>query len=527
MAFFKKWFSEQNLFFLVLLIDCALVCSIPFYPTMDGPSHLYNATLLKNMLSGNAEIQQYFAVNSTPVPNWLSTAVLALLNSCLPAWCSEKLFIIGYIIGLSVSFRLLVKQLAPHHNGLSILIVPFAHSLLFQSGFYNYCCSFIFLFLLLYYWLKNQATPSIRFYIIVFCLLSLTYFSAILTYLLAGCMLGIFAIQFQLAKYYGNNSSILLKNILRRFGVLLLIALPTLLCSFLFFQSTHYIPSGEQYPLTTLAKWLTDIRCIIVFDYNGEKNITRMFLLLLGAITFTSIFTRFKQYQSVKKNLLEHTDILLLPIGLVFCLFLVVPDGWSAGMMSARFCLLFFLLLVVWIAAQKTPQPFTMVVIAFTTLIHLGLILKRHNGNIRKLNAKAETIYQSAKYIDTNSIVLPIYLADRWSETHFSNYLGIDKPLILLENYEASVGWFPIVWNTTQMPHIQLCGLDSISEMSWISNKAAHNIRQIEYVYVYGGIEHFTAENWPKLKKLTDENFNLLYTSPDNYVAIYRTKNTP
>ena len=48
--------------------------------------------------------------------------------------------------------------------------------------------------------------------------------------------------------------------------------------------------------------------------------------------------------------------------------------------------------------------------------------------------------------ISPNSILLPVRTSDYWLDSHFSNYLGISKPVLILENYEASTGYFPIIY---------------------------------------------------------------------------------
>ena len=120
-----------------------------------------------------------------------------------------------------------------------------------------------------------------------------------------------------------------------------------------------------------------------------------------------------------------------------------------------------------------------------------------------------------------NSVVLPVNMSDNWLELHFSNYLGVDKPLVILENYEASVGWFPVKWDTERLPRLQAAGTDQIQGLSWLSNLSAGQTRQIDYIFVYGNINKLEADQWFQLREVLNVGYKLVFTSADKYVALY------
>ncbi|MEM0354946.1 MAG: hypothetical protein QXW79_05185 [Thermoplasmata archaeon] len=143
------------------------------------------------------------------------------------------------------------------------------------------------------------------------------------------------------------------------------------------------------------------------------------------------------------------------------------------------------------------------------------------NGTIKNLNTNAITINKADEYISDNSIVLPVNLSDNWLEPHFSNYLGVDKPLIILENYEASVGWFPIKWNSYNFPNIVLGNKNSISGIQWINNIKSKTKRQIDYILLYGIQSKIDEPKWSELKEQLSTGFKLKYKSENNYVMLY------
>jgi hypothetical protein len=109
---FLSLLNEKYLFFSVLLINMVSICSLKFLPSMDGPAHLYNSNILMNLLTDNTgSLNDFYSINSFLIPNWLSHFLLAVFRIFLPAWLAEKLLLLIYITGLSLSFRLLLKQL--------------------------------------------------------------------------------------------------------------------------------------------------------------------------------------------------------------------------------------------------------------------------------------------------------------------------------------------------------------------------------------------------------------------------------
>lgn len=524
MSLHKKLISERNIFILILVINCVFILAVRFYPSMDGPCHLYNSNLITHLIKGSQDgINNYFILNHAPIPNWISYFILSFFNSFLPAWGAEKILLIAYLIGLAVSFRLLIKQLCPENIGLSILILPFAYSFLFHLGFYNYSISFIFMFLTLYYWLKYQSDTSLKKYMLLFTLITLTYFSAILTFFFLGLTLGLFVLAFSINNYLnGNSLKKEAKAIIRELILLLIISSPALIFSAIFIGSTTYSTSGHRYSYGELITWVNDVRSIIVYNYTEERVITEQIMHIMIALVSVSLFLRFHKTGTLfSSRIYRRSDILLIPIALAFCFLFIIPDGSNAGMMSDRFCLMFFMLLVLWTVAQRLPPKVVTVFIAFIIVIHLGLLTKHHFGTIVKLSKDAETIYYSSGYIKENSVVLPVNMTDNWLEPHFSNYLGVDKPMIILENYEAQVGWFPVRWNTREMPRIKLCENDGINGIQWDSNINSTTIKQIDYVFLFGNTNKINDESWTELKIVLDQNFTLSYTTEDNYAAVY------
>jgi hypothetical protein len=268
-----------------------------------------------------------------------------------------------------------------------------------------------------------------------------------------------------------------------------------------------------------LIKWINDVRSLIVYYYNDDEIITEQFLhilILLLGLSFVNTDTNAKL-----KNRLSNVrqTIAYLPLLLSLMLFFLMPNESSAGMMSDRLCLMFFMLLIILVLTQPISSKIQSVFSIVIILLHLNL-LNNHSKVIKNLNNDAISVNESAKYIEENKIVLPVNLSDNWLQVHFSNYLGADKPIVILENYEVEVGWFPIQWNPGG-PNILLENKQKVNGFSWHQNNNT-NIRQIDYIFYYGNMSKREGDNYKELNEIVASGFKLEYESENKFVQLYK-----
>src|SRR5205823_5187367 len=125
--------TVRRLYVALSIASLAPIWSAHYLPTVDGPSHLYNAWILKKLLTSNSGvIAQWYVINWRPHPNWISHAALALLMTIVPALIAEKLLVSGIVL----LFEYAMWRVA---GPLAFMTFPFAYSLFLQMGFYNFC----------------------------------------------------------------------------------------------------------------------------------------------------------------------------------------------------------------------------------------------------------------------------------------------------------------------------------------------------------------------------------------------------
>ncbi len=108
---------ESYFFWVVVLFTLLPVLTTKYFITLDGPSHLYNANLIKELLLGkNQLIKDLFQFNPIPVPNWSGHFIMAFFCWLFPAFIAEKLLLVIYLVFTPLFFRRIVL------NGVSDLL---------------------------------------------------------------------------------------------------------------------------------------------------------------------------------------------------------------------------------------------------------------------------------------------------------------------------------------------------------------------------------------------------------------------
>lgn len=484
---------ETYLFFTFLLINLVPVLFFKFLPTLDGPSHLHNANLIKNLLFTDPDIlNRFYQLNNELLPNWSGHFMLALLSSFLPAWVADKIVIIAYLIFLPLSFRWFVKSINPENYLLSILIFPFCYSFTFFLGFYNFSFALIFLFMLLAYWNKIQIRPKSANILVLFLLFTALYFSHVFVFLIAIMAVGIVLLK-QLAI---ETKSLEIKQSLGLFFYR--IAIIVLTSGVGIFLSAKFLLSRSVInytfiPKIELLKWIRDIRPTIVFNFGHEGVYTHIIFYLIVILTAISIIHKIKEITKTKPsftellvNLATHNDLWFVFSFFLLLLYFFMPDsnGYS-GYFSVRIGLLLYLFYMVWIAIQKYPRwiiTLSLFVVFFTNLGLNFYYIKQ----TRQLNKLAIEINSQSKSIENHKVVLPINFSTNWMHGHFSNYLGIDKPIVILENYECGTGYFPVKWNDN-FPNTTIGDLSKSQFCKdWKTNSSSKLQYPVNFIFILG-----------------------------------------
>jgi hypothetical protein len=516
---------EKYYFYFFLALNLVPVLCFKFFPTVDGPAHLYNSALIVELLSSSeSPIHDFLVFNSSINPNWSGHFLLALFSGFLPAFVAEKIVLLIYLVGFPLSVRYLFHVLGIKTKYLLYLVFPFTYSYLFYYGFYNFNIGVVLFFfgigLALKY--KNQFTRSR----VVKLLLVST--------LICFSHLFVFAVFLMVLFFVNADSLMLLFNInkeVKRRGRntilgLLIAVLPGLFITFNFLFANESMQSVSVYlPFSDLLASLKYIMPAKGIAYDGYGLYNRVLLYLFVALIACTIISVVYHLVKNKKWSLKNNAwlIVLVTTGL---LIFILPDykGAAIGFVSSRLMFFFFIFLIIWLASQEISKWVIAAVFIGINLVNIGILY--HNYQSVKAGCElAEEIRATAEFIEPNSTVLPLTYSDNLLNAHISNYLGTEKPMIILENYEASLDHFPLRWNTEHMPEL-LVGDSLFSDMcySW-SPTGSQAAEAIDYVFI-------VADTWETLDPSCDISVDLVLqrcydkveTGTSDRISLYKLK---
>lgn len=452
---------EWILFYLLVIMNLLPALLHPFFPAVDGPAHLYNANVIRHLLKGDSGLLgHFFTFNREIVPNWCGHALLVCLETVFSPIASAKILVALCLFLLPASFRYCVRRIHAPNLFASYLIFPFTYTFMFCMGFYNFYMGLIVLFFatgrLMAY---RQGPAGLRALPGLFVLVLLAYFSHLFIFLSLGLIMFCMAAYDLLQTFYRKAGT--RQAFTRALWLLAVSAVPLALSARYFYISKG---AGEKSYLlkSELLQWLTSCRAVICYNMEDESMYTTYVFLVLLLLFSVALYLRISRLSaSVRQagmrqvlSLLCIEDIFLAITCLFVFLYFRMPDvASSAGYISMRLSLMVFLFLILWISSCSYPKwlaiPLTCVV-----LFSQYKLLKAHQGAFTYLNENIAEVMVIEKEIKPNTVIFPANYSSDWLSAHYSNYLGINKPVVVLENYECNNFYFPLSWNKGVMHHI-------------------------------------------------------------------------
>ena len=235
-------------------------------------------------------------------------------------------------------------------------------------------------------------------------------------------------------------------------------------------------------------------------------------LVYLSAFNLYNFLSKKNRIINNKKFLFENEWLLCAIICLI--LLFILPDGNSTfGFISPRFILFFFLFLIIWLSTKKFPVWLSIPIFIIISYVSIAL-LKLYFISTMQANITIKEINAASNNIKPNSVVLPINYSNNMLFSHVSNYLGIDKPMVVLENYEAYLYYFPLGWNMQSMPQLLLYNQPAdFNCVTWTKNNS--NTRKfIDYVFIIrDGEKDIPEDCTTKIKNLLSSGYEIQYSN--------------
>ncbi len=526
-------FKIFNTLFYVGIAACLAMIWLPgYYLTGDGPCHVYNAQILHDLWAGkNTDFYlRYFEVLHQPNPNWFTTVAIALLLFVAKGVIAEKIFLTVYAGAYIGGVYALLKKLNVEHRGWlpAFFILIFTSTL--TKGFYNFSFSIAFYFWVVWAWLSFMERKNFRNGVLFLLFVALTFFTHLLAFGLAALTCIMLALSFSVAQRNGQGWSVL-RSFSMSVAVLFLFQVPFLFLMGWFMQKEGGLQVRTELHLYRIVEL---VQCKHLVNYASAEP---FFTTIAGATLLVLacwLVLKAKLLLKVHKY-----DGLVYSLVLTFILYITLPDDlFGRAMDMAARMQLYVLALFMLVIAIRVPETnlkkFGMFVLFGCFLVLSWLRIDR----MISISSAEKELMSVGKYIPPRTIVLPLIfslagntvdgkaIAD-WNTPfrHAAQYIGVGKPLIVLDNYEANTGYFPIKWKDGVSPYLYFGKLEDLPPHGDIVAYKQKTGLNIDYIlmWCYDDVA-LQNDDFHKFYEQLNEEYSKVYTSPAARVILYKKK---
>jgi hypothetical protein len=525
---------EQILFCLMLLLALVPVWQHAYFLTEFGPSQVYNARLLMKLPGyGPADLPaQFYTLNAHTYLNWTCSILLGLLQWLFSPAIAEKILISLYVVGLPFSLRAFIKIINPRAVFLSFLAFPLIYNLPLQMGFYNFLLGVIIFLLIYRYWLLHKAFFSVQYTTNLALLFLLGYFTHPLGFIMAMIAAAVSSVVLSYVPWPRSRKQRQrsLRQLLSRIFTILLAGMPGFLMFAGFLARQKVDAHLAKDSVNALLRHLLEFSSLNVFN-GSERFIALAYVVLLAFVLAYSL------YESVRHKLLRRNRM-FMAVSLVFLvIYFLSPESLSTGgLFDSRFQLFVALGLICLFATVVYKPLLKRLIVLLSCGIFVAFVFVRYPAH-RYLSETAEEYNDALSHIEFNSLVLPLlphfFVKNSWQDkpnvfrTHASDYHAADRSLVLMDNTEASGGFFPVAWKEGKDPsefHFEYGSsyrMDlwpSMNDIRHYEKRAGH---RLDYLLIENSILSGERKQDSYEKEILS-SFRNMYTSPGGTVSVWK-----
>ena len=514
------------LFILMIGVHLLPVWILRYFPTQDGPSHVYIATVLGSYFDPRQELlRRYYTVNLALFPNWLTSLLLVGLLHGVSLVIAEKALISLYLVGLPLAVRYALRGLGKNALWASVLVFPILYNDLFHRGFYNFAASVVIFFTIIGYWFRYRCSMRARQLAVLTLMVLLLYFSHIVA--LVSLVITLIVLEVFLTFLDGTkratmiNSS--LRGICRAVGFLqwrsLLCFIPALILAINFLLQQGGGISYSSYSWKTLAWWMYGV---IPLANTPVHLLSGVSVALLWVIVFAYSLAQRKIHCPG-----FYFDGFFASGVALFALYLLAPESLSGGSFLNQRLLLFALLLIaIWFGSLGfNSRARASITIAAVGIALLNVAL--HVQVYSRISKDSAQYLSAAKLIGSNGTLVALCFASEGCGvgldsgylrisplSHLSGYIAAEHNLVSLSNDHAQMNYFPIRYRPDLDPGPYTVTIQSGGRRVWgrnLPNYADKTGGDIDYVLLWSIADAWhRGEDTDRLMRWLSEQYVLI-----------------
>ncbi len=494
----NKGFRKRLLIFCLVIVHILPVWLFTYFPSQDGPCHLYNAYVLTALNQEQTPLLgELYQLNTKFFPNWLTHLVLAALMFVVSPLIAEKILLSMIVALVPLSLFYFINSINRGRDSYGFLGFLFSYNYLLHMGFWNFCLSVSLYFFTLGFFWRHKEQIRIGPIVSINLLCMLIYFCHIISFALLLLSISLLAVTL----YYRNPLHVakLLGCILPWYGVM-----ANYLLSSTAEQSRAY--GGKQW----LLDFFLNIKSLVYYT-DAHQFITRIVFGLLTILFIATIYIRVR-----KKTLFNHTFPFMLLCAVLTVIFFLAP--WKIGtgaVINDRIHLFIFPVLLPFLHESNSRfiRRGLIAIMILLSLAHVGISCRYYYYLNRGLHE-----FTSARHLVEPNTTLLVLGTDWWNYevqvdyvepfVQAANYYCLNNGCVNLGNYEAKFKYFPINWKQKYSGPIHYI-------ITWRLHE--------DYIMTSDDIDQTHGYDLKQLKKSLDSDYDQIFSSGRN-LKLYRHK---
>jgi hypothetical protein len=519
---------EPLVFYALILLILIPLWSVRYFPSQDGPLHLYNAIVLRDYNRPDRPLfRQFFVPNTRIIPNWVCPHLLIVLVRWLPPHIAEKMILSLYVLVFPLSVRYCLRGIRRHAGGLAIAALPFVPNQFYHMGFQDFCMSLAGFFISLGFYLRRRKSFGLLDAGVLAILFLATYLTHLLSAVMLLPMIGLIA----LFQAFADGHTLFQR--LRRLLPVALAMLPMILAILYFLLEPHPTDSPYGYPKGWTHRFYFLIAWMRGLGWLDLVPDTAVFLLFAGvSLRLLRKLRRRRSWPAILSGL---SGALLLCACAYFCVFLFASDNAAGGRVILVRLPAYptFALLLWWAAIPLSSADFRKLerVVAGVSVPCLLVMLTLDMVNYVEIDRYLDQFAAIAPLLQPNSTLLPVQFENprtvESDDRHEEVAVGIDpflhagslglgeRGVVDLSDSWASTDHHVIRWRN---------GLSPIHNLQLITNFDAYSRetgKPIDYILIWtGGVSHDDLDGRSIRAQLKE--YQRIYRSPNDYLELYR-----
>ena len=526
-----------NILLIAGLLGCIVQVWLPrYYLTGDGPCLMYNARMLSDFWRGNniSLYSRFYALAYQPNPNWVSHIILGGLMYVFDGATAEKVFLTVYVLLFVFGFYNLLRKINDKVPGwlLVILLFVFHHTL--AKGFYNFSLSIAFYLWMVWSWLRYIDKKSSLNAVLFFLFSGLAFFTHLLPFVTGTVTCVLLAGSYALTRGYSFKQSPSV------FFVKTVASLSLMLGPFVWLSG--WFTKKEGGLRLHLSLYRGRLMDHVKFSYlvnftTGEAFFAGIAGITLCTLMAVGIWSRLRQGFKWHKY-----DGFFVSMLFVFTVYMTFPEEFMgrAILITMRTQLFVYILMVCCIAYMAPPAIKNAG--GYILFLCFGGLWIVRIPKVLTASAAVEDVTSANRSIRPGSVVLPLDFSPggkdekgelignaNWLFTHVADYIGTGKPLIILDNYEANVGYFPFTWKEGKSPYTFLSREEGIEAQPPCADIDAYyktSGERIDYIVMWCYDTSFDRQgHYSQLAEQVMREYHKVYSSRSGRTILYEVNN--